>query len=295
MSVLSSYSQHLKYEKRLSTNTLIAYIKDLDQYVSFLLLQGFKDGIERSDSGMIRFWVISLLESGISARTIHRKISSLRRFFRYCQQNSLCVENPVDSLVLPKQEKRLPVFVDEESMRILFEEIDFPAGFKGCRDRLVLELFYGTGIRLSELINLKVKDFYLSESLIRVMGKGGKDRIIPFPEEIHDVFIEYVSLKSDEFKGYNKGYLILTDSGKQVYPKFVYRLVNMYLSYVTTVSKRSPHILRHSFATHLLNRGADLNAIKELLGHANLSATQVYTHTSFDKLKRVFQQAHPRA
>ncbi len=295
MSILSRYTQYLQYEKRLSPNTLLAYGKDLEQFDLFLSLQGFEDGIHKSDTGIIRFWVVSLLESGISARSTHRKISSLRRFFRYCLQNGLCSENPVDGLVLPKLEKRLPVFVDEEAMRILFEDIEFPVGFRGCRDRLVLELFYGTGIRLSELINLKVEDFDLSGGLIKVTGKGGKDRIIPFPKEMHDVFIEYESMKLGEFGEYNKGYLILTDAGKSVYPKFVYRLVNMYLSYVTTVSKKSPHILRHSFATHLLNRGADLNAIKELLGHANLSATQVYTHTSFDKLKRVFQQAHPRA
>ncbi len=295
MPVLSRYTHYIKYEKRLSPNTLLAYSKDLGQFDAFLSEIGYEFAMHEADTAVIRYWVVSLLENDISPRTAHRKISSLRRFFRYCKQNGFCEDNPVDSLVLPKLEKRLPVFVDEESMRMLFEEIEFPDGFKGARDRLVLSLFYGTGIRLSELINLGVADLDHSRGQIKVQGKGEKDRIIPFPEEIHDVLHEYIRLRTEVIEEYDEGNLILTDSGHQVYPKFVYRLVNMYLSFVTTVSKKSPHILRHSFATHLLNRGADLNAIKELLGHANLSATQVYTHTSFDKLKRVFQQAHPRA
>lgn len=295
MPVLSRYTHYLKYEKRLSPNTLLAYSKDLEQFRMFLSEVGYEGELHEADTAVIRYWVVNLLENSISPRTTHRKISSLRRFFRYCKQNGICEENPVDGLVLPKVEKRLPVFVDEEAMRVLFEEIEFPDGFKGARDRFVLGLFYGTGIRLSELLNLRVDDLDVSKGQIKVKGKGEKDRIIPFPEEIHGVFNEYMRHRSEEFGEYDKVYLILTDAGNQVYPKFVYRLVNMYLSFVTTVSKKSPHILRHSFATHLLNRGADLNAIKELLGHANLSATQVYTHTSFDKLKRVFQQAHPRA
>ena len=295
MHVLNRYIHFLKYEKRLSPNTLLAYGKDLDQFQTFLLALEFDRGIQQADTALVRYWVVHLLENGLSTRSVHRKISSLRRFFKYCKQNDLCEDNPVDSLVLPKLEKRLPIFVDEESMRILFEEIEFPEGFSGCRDRLVLELLYGTGIRLSELVNLKDKDIDKAGGYIRVGGKGSKERIIPFPPEFVRVLNEYLTLRSIQFGPDHHGSLILIDSGKQIYQKFVYRLVNLYLSYVTTVSKKSPHILRHSFATHLLNRGADLNAIKELLGHANLSATQVYTHTSFDKLKRVFQQAHPRA
>ncbi len=295
MPFLSQYFHYLKYEKRLSPNTLLAYSKDLEQFGVFLRIIEFEGEIHLADTALIRFWVVHLLEDGLSARSVHRKISSLRRYFRFCKQNDLCDDNPVDSLILPKLEKRLPVFVDEESLRILFEEFEFTDDFAGCRDRLVLELLYGTGIRLSELLNLQDKDIDEAGAYIRVLGKGSKERIIPFPSEISRILKEYNSLKNAQFGSDCQDNLILTDHGKQVYPKFVYRLVNMYLSYVTTVSKKSPHILRHSFATHLLNRGADLNAIKELLGHANLSATQVYTHTSFDKLKRVFQQAHPRA
>ena len=295
MPVLNRYSHFLEFEKRLSPNTLLAYSNDLDQFRTFLLTLEYDGEIHQADTFLVRYWVVQLMEQGLSARSVHRKVSSLRRFFKFCKQNNYCSDNPVDSLVLPKLEKRLPVFVDEESMRILFEEIEFPEGFSGCRDRLVLELLYGTGIRLSELVALKDRNIEEAGGYIRVIGKGSKERIIPFPGEILSVLNEYWTLRLHEFGPDHQDNLILTDSGKQVYPKFVYRLVKLYLSYVTTVSKKSPHILRHSFATHLLNRGADLNAIKELLGHASLSATQVYTHTSFDKLKRVFQQAHPRA
>jgi len=295
MPILSRYTHFLKYEKRLSPNTLLAYSKDLDQFKAFLSEIGFEGEIHQSDTAMARYWVVHLLENGISTRSVHRKISALRRFFKFCQQNQLCADNPVDSIVLPKLEKRLPVFVDEESMKILFEEVEYPEGFEGSRDRLVLELLYGTGIRLSELVGLKDQDVDESGSYIKVHGKGSKERIIPFAEIIHHQINKYLACRSEEFGRDQYESLLLTNSGNQIYPKFVYRLVKQYLSYVTTVSKKSPHILRHSFATHLLNRGADLNAIKELLGHANLSATQVYTHTSFNKLKRVFQQAHPRA
>lgn len=295
MHVLNRYIHYLKYEKRLSPNTLLAYNKDLEQFDVFLHLLEFEGEINMADTAVIRYWVVHLMEGGLSTRSVHRKISSLRRFFQFCKQNSLCEDNPVDSLILPKLEKRLPVFVDEESMRILFDEIEFTKDFAGCRDRLVLELLYGTGIRLSELLNLRDKDIDEAGAYIRVTGKGSKERIIPFPSGIPKIYNEYKRLRFDQFGMDCQDNLILTDKGEQIYPKFVYRLVNLYLSFVTTVSKKSPHILRHSFATHLLNRGADLNAIKELLGHANLSATQVYTHTSFDKLKRVFQQAHPRA
>lgn len=295
MHVLNRYIHFLKYEKRLSPNTLLAYSKDLDQFSDFLLELGFDGMIHQADTSLIRYWLVNLLENGLSARSVHRKISSLRRFFKYCKQNDLCEDNPVDALVLPKLDKRLPQFVDEESMRLLFEEVEFPDGFAGSRDHLILALLYGTGIRLSELVNIRDEDLDEAGSYIRIKGKGNKERIIPYPKEFSKILNTYQTYRLKEFGGDHQAYLILLDSGNQIYPKFVYRLVNLYLSYVTTISKKSPHILRHSFATHLLNRGADLNAIKELLGHANLSATQVYTHTSFDKLKKVFHQAHPRA
>ena len=231
----------------------------------------------------------------MSTRTVHRKITTLRRFYRFCKQNGICSENPVDTLVMPRLKKRLPVFVDEESMQKLFDEVEFRDGFSGIRDRLIFELFYGTGMRLGELVGLRDPDIDFEGGYIKVKGKGEKERIIPFSDRLGELLSDYIDERNRSYPGYDMEYLLITDSGNKLYPKFVYRVVNFYLSYVTTVSKKSPHILRHSFATHLLNRGADLNAIKELLGHANLSATQVYTHTSFDKLKRVFQKAHPRA
>lgn len=295
MHVLSRYTHHLKYEKRLSPNTLLAYSNDLGQFSSFIKSIEYEGEIQDADSSVIRFWIVNLLEKGISTRSAHRKISSLRRFYRFCRQDGIIKDNPVDTVVLPKMQKRLPVFIDEESICRLFKEIEYPDGFEGARDKLVLELLYGTGIRLSELIDLRDSDIDESGGVIRVLGKGEKERIIPFPGNLSDSVNCYKGLRDAEFGDEMDDYLLLTNSGSHLYPKFVYRVVNLYLSFVTTVSKKSPHIIRHSFATHLLNRGADLNAIKELLGHANLSATQVYTHTSFDKLKRVFQQAHPRA
>ena len=201
----------------------------------------------------------------------------------------------MDSMVLPKMSKPLPVFVEAEAFDNLLDQYPFGSGFPGLQDRLILEVLYGTGIRLMELVNLTDSDFDESAGVIKVMGKGSKHRLVPLTHSIIPMMLEYCILR-DEFFGTNTHpRFFLTNKGKKLYPKFVYRLVNKYLSYVTSVKKKSPHVIRHSFATHLLSKGADLNAIKELLGHTNLSATQVYTHTSLEKLKQIHRQAHPRA
>jgi len=295
MPVSDKFFHYLEFEKRLSPRTLVSYRTDLSQFENFLEIDGSGQDLLQASSNLVRSWIVYLLESGISARSIHRKATVLRRFYKFCRREGLRQDDPISVLVLPKLEKRLPVFVDEESFMILFDQMEYSEGFDGFRDRLVLELFYGTGIRLSELVNLSDESVSLSACTIKVLGKGGKERIIPLPEELVNTYTNYLTARDVTFGQKSFPALILTDNGNKTYPKFVYRLVKKYLSYVTTVSKRSPHIIRHSFATHLLNRGADLNAIKELLGHANLSATQIYTHTSFEKLRKVYDLAHPRA
>ncbi|WP_245915718.1 tyrosine-type recombinase/integrase [Mangrovibacterium marinum] len=203
-------------------------------------------------------------------------------------------QTPMVSVVAPKIPKKLPVFVDEEALHRLLDNGYFRDDFEGVRDKLIVSLFYGTGIRLSELVGLKDSDIFQHETLIRVLGKNKKERIVPYPKSLNNLIGDYLSMRKAEF-GDQAACLFVTAKGKPVYHKLVYRVVNNHLALVTPLEKKSPHTLRHSYATHLLNRGADLNAVKELLGHSNLAATQVYTHTSTDKLQSIYKQAHPRA
>ena len=289
-----SFLSYLQYEKRYSKHTLVSYDCDLSQFYSFLSSYGIKED-ELADLNFkdVRKWIVFLMNEGCSARTVNRKLSSLKSFFKYLLRESLIQQNPMDKVVGPRQGKKLPNFVAEHSMRLL-QEIDFGEGFEGIRDRLVVEMFYHTGMRLSELMNLKVSDFDRSTSVVRVLGKGNRERIIPVINILETLLDEYLEqrflLCSDE-----GGFLVLTNHAKPAYEKLLYRIVIKHLSKITTLAKKSPHVLRHTFATHLLNNGAELNAIKELLGHSNLSATQIYTHTSFEKLNDIYKQAHPRA
>lgn len=295
MPVLDQFFHHLEYEKRLSVQTITSYRSDLKQFADFLVKDGGRPFLLEATPLMIRSWIVVLMDQGIGARTVHRKISTLRHFYRFCLRSGLLTTNPADQLVLPKMSKRLPVFVEEPAMSTLLDGDFFEAGFSGFRDRLVLETLYGTGVRLSELIGMKDEHLDPERLLVRVKGKGNKERMLPLPEHLRSMIAEYQKLRAESFEMDRDSFLFLTNSGKKMYPKFVYRLVKRYLSYVTTVNKKSPHVMRHSYATHLLNRGADLNAIKELLGHSNLTATQVYTHTSLEKLKQIHHTAHPRA
>ncbi|MCK5821216.1 MAG: tyrosine-type recombinase/integrase [Bacteroidales bacterium] len=295
MPVIDQFFHHLEFEKRLSVRTITSYRTDLLQFVDFLKID--QDALSPSElsSVILRSWLVFLMDKGISARSVHRKISSLRHFFRFCIREGVITSNPADNLVLPRIRKKLPVFVEEVSIQNLLDGDHFDEDFAGQRDHLVFEILYGTGIRLSELIDIKEFDFDMTNSTVKVRGKGSKDRIVPFPVSIRPMITNYLTLREDLFASDHESYFFLTNRGKKMYPKFVYRLVKGYLSYVTTVSKKSPHVLRHSYATHLLNKGADLNAIKELLGHSNLAATQIYTHTSLEKLKQIHRKAHPRA
>jgi len=289
-----SFLSYLQYEKRYSKHTLVSYDCDLSQFFSFLSSYGVEESeIVDLNFKDVRRWIVFLMNEGCSARTVNRKLSSLKSFFKYLLRESLVQQNPMDRVVGPKQGKKLPNFVAEHSMRLL-QEVDFGEGFEGIRDRLVVELFYHTGMRLSEMMNLRVSGFDRSSSVVRVLGKRNRERIIPVSDNLETLLDEYLEqrflLCTDK-----DGFLVLTSQSKPAYEKLLYRIVTKHLSKITTLSKKSPHVLRHTFATHLLNNGAELNAIKELLGHSNLSATQIYTHTGFERLNDIYKQAHPRA
>ena len=290
------FLDYIAYEKRYSQHTLNAYRSDLDQFSAYLSEQYQITEISKADYQMIRSWIVSLMESGDTARTVNRKITTLKTFFRFMMKEGVVAENPMTRVVAPKTSKRLPSFVEQESMDTLFNSISFEEGYPGARDRMIMELFYATGMRLSELIGLKDEDVDLVKNTLKVTGKRNKQRLIPFTKQTAGILSEYMGMKRKEFSGdTTERYLFLTNKGEKLYPRLVYRIVRHYLDQVSTISKRSPHVIRHTFATHMLNNGADLNAIKEILGHANLAATQVYTHNTIEKLKSIYKQAHPRA
>lgn len=294
--VQDKFAYYLKYEKRFSPHTVNAYLTDLNQFLEFLNRTYELDDIGEATHPMIRSWVVELIPSH-EATTINRKISTLKTCFRLLLRDGIIDVNPMQKIVSPKTAKRLPEFVDKQAMENLLTGDHFDDDFSGVRDHAILELFDKTGIRLSELIGLQVTDLDLAQgnnSTMKVLGKRNKERIIPLREEIVEVLRNYLQHRSS-YVAAGVHALFVTDKGKALYPTFVYRLVYRYLGKVTTNRKRSPHVLRHTFATHLLNEGTDLNAIKELLGHANLSATQIYTHNTFEKLKSVYSGAHPRA
>ena len=282
------FLNYLQNERNFSKHTIKSYFNDLGQFFTFLK----KDSIliKFVSSRDIRSWIIYNKEIGLESSTINRKISCLRTYFNFLRREKIILKNPINNINLLKLKQRLPVFVPEESMYNLFTKVDFPNDFIGQRDKFILELFYQTGIRLSELINIKISDFDVQKKTLKILGKGNKERIVPILNQIITCYNHYMKFRE---KVPSK-FLFLTSSGKKVYPKMIYRIVNKYLGFISTVAKKSPHILRHTFATHLLNRGADINTIKELLGHKTLSSTQVYTHNSLDKIKRIYKKSHPR-
>lgn len=293
--MVSYFLQHIKYEKRLSHHTVTAYEGDLKQFSAFLLFQyEFKEP-EKADFQMIRSWIVALVEEKIENRSINRKIATLRTFYNFLLRHKVITTDPMLKIKALKTDKTLPKYVEEKPMENLLDDMEFSDDFSGLRDKLVIELLYGTGMRLAELIGLKITDLNLYNNTLMVLGKRNKHRIIPINKSLVYAIKHYLTLRTDLVDDTTNSYLILTDSGTQAYPMFIQRLVKKYLSLVTSLEQRSPHVLRHTFATHLLNRGADLNAIKDLLGHTSLAATQVYTHNSIEKLKKVFKQAHPKA
>lgn len=294
---ISSFLSYIQTEKRYSSHTITAYKKDLFQFKQFV--ESVEDSFvyEHIDSKLIRSWIISLMDMGQSPQTVNRKISSLKAFFKFLLREGVIQVNPMDKITSPKRKKTLPVFIDEKGMNNLFDVFSFEKDFVGVRDKLILKVFYFTGIRRAELINLKMTDCDLKESKIKVLGKRNKERIIPIPVHLTKE-IELYSLNRENLlheNGQQSIFLFISDKGTKLYDKQVYNIITKYLSLVSTQKKKSPHVLRHTFATHMLNNGADLNAVKELLGHANLSATQIYTHNTFEKLKSIYKQAHPGA
>lgn len=289
-----AFIEYLKNEKRYSKHTIIAYNKDIDQFINYCSGQYEIQTFGEISHICIRSWIVSLSNEDISTKSINRKISSIRSLFKFLKRKGMINRNPTSKIVAPKVAKRLPNFIRKEELdkllNLTVKEDDYPIN----RDLLIVELFYSSGMRRSELIDLKISDVRFSDRLIKVLGKGNKERLIPITPEIKNKIKAYITLRDNSFEMETE-YLFLTNAGKKMYPKYVYNIVTRLLGQITSSTKRSPHILRHSFATHLTNNGADINAIKNLLGHANLAATQIYTHNSIEKLKSVYEQSHPKA
>lgn len=294
MSHQEAFINYLKYEKRYSHLTAIAYKKDLDQFEEFFVKTIGDFNVEEINDKTVRLWIVDLMDRGITARTVNKKVSALKSFNKYLMRMEVLSENKLVNVIVPKVRKKLPQFVEEKHLTHLLDDGFFGTDFESLRDKLIISLLYGSGIRLSELMHLKDSDLFTSEYLIKVLGKRNKERIIPYPRSLN-VLIEQYKTERTRLFGAPVPFLLLTAKGEPAYEKLIYRAVSKYLTLVTTIDQRSPHVLRHTFATHLLDRGADLNAVKEMLGHANLSATQVYTHTSLDKIRKVYRQAHPRS
>jgi len=288
-----NYLSYLRFERRYSSHTVAAYDRDLQQYYTFCCENRIES--DYLDSRTIRLWIVELLESEHSPRSVNRKISALRSYFRYLIKEGIMHSDPLHKIIKPRTSKRNPEFVTEESLNEILDTYQFGDDFEGVRNRVIIEVFYQTGIRRAELISLSVRSFNDSGRNLKVTGKRNKERIVPLGDYLVKLLRDYLVIRDKQFPGIKRNEMFLTDSGHPMYPKLIYRIVNEFLNVATTLDKKSPHVLRHSFATHLLNSGAELNAIKELLGHANLSATQIYTHNTFEKLKAVYNKAHPRA
>lgn len=290
---LQQFLDYLKFEKRYSQHTLISYQNDLEQFFAYLASQFDAPALEDINAMFVRSWLAEMKEDAITSKTINRKISSLKSFFKYEMKTGKLAQSPMASITAPKISKRLPVFVEQKDMATLFDYVEFTDNWKGRTERLVLLLFYSTGMRLSELVNLKESQLDAPNSQVKVLGKGNKERIIPVSKELSADIQRYIAEKPMRKEAILN--VFVTEKGGPLQPRSVYSFVKLHLAQVTTVQKKSPHILRHSFATHLMNNGADLNAVKELLGHSSLAATQVYTHNTIEKLKEVFNKAHPKA
>ena len=295
MVLIEQFIQYLRYEKNYSTHTVVAYECDLTQFLEYVEHQFGETDPTILDSDMLRSWMVNLLEGGMTARSVNRKLSSLKTFWHYLQRTGTVSANPFKKVVPPKTSKPLPVFLKETEMeRLLNIDVLDVDNFPQVRDRLIIDLFYSTGMRLSELIGLTDETLDMNGCTLKVTGKRDKQRLIPFGPELKGSISQYIKMRNEQIER-NSDHLLVRNDGTPLYPQMVYRMVHQKLSEVGTLTKNSPHVLRHTFATTLLNRGAELNAVKELLGHSSLSATEVYTHTTFAELKKVYKQAHPRA
>lgn len=289
-----SFYGYLSLERRFSPHTLTAYRGDLQNFIAHCTEQQCLTSVAEVRHLHIRTWIIALMQEGQSARSINRRLSCLKTYFRFLKKRGLLERDPMQKVVAPKMGKRLPVFVQEPQMAALFTHVGFGEDYRGKLHRLVLELLYATGIRRSEASQLKISDIDFSRSVLHITGKGKKERFAPIARYLVDLLEDFIGIRHNTFPATVEPWLLLNRKGERLSPESIYHIVHEHLSAVTTVEQRSPHVLRHSFATHLSNHGADLNAIKELLGHSNLAATQIYMHNSIERLIKVYEQAHPK-
>ena len=290
----SSFKDYLTLEKKYSAHTVGAYLKDLESFQIFNEEEFSEKNINKVNYSQIRSWIIQLVDSGISNRTINRKISSLNSYFKFLLKIEDIKVNPLSKHKALKVSKKVQIPFSPREVTQVLDDFNFDNSFEGIRDKLIIELFYSTGIRRIELVQLKMSDLDITRKTLKVLGKRNKERLIPLIDAVIQTTRTYLETRNDLEKINDKEVLFLTKKGDKIYETLVYRVINNYFSKASTKVKKSPHILRHSFATHLLNQGADLNAVKELLGHSSLAATQVYTHNSIAELKKVYAKSHPR-
>ena len=293
--LIEKFIEYLKIEKNYSVNTLSAYKKDLMEFQVFINENYDKCVIENVDYKIIRSWIVLLVNKNLSNRSINRKVSSLKSFYKFLVKTDTINSSPLIAHNPLKQSKKIQVPFSKDEIGALLDSDFFKSDYKGVLQKTIISFFYFTGVRRIELINLKTSDINMDSYTIRIMGKRNKERIIPMLPKLKELINEYLKIKSQEFNNEISDYLFISKSGIQLSEKYVYRTVNEYFKLVSPKVKKAPHVLRHSFATHLINEGADINSVKELLGHSSLSATQVYSHTSMERIKEVFKNSHPRA
>ena len=288
-----AFLKYLSFEKRLSSHTITSYSNDLDQFLLFYKSYSFSDDLIKVDKRAVRSWVVELSLQNLSPRSINRKLATLKSFFKYLIKRSLIESNPTSGINSLKTNQEIPQFIKEKDMMFLFDNLELNQDFKGTRDFLILELLYGTGIRISELINLRSSYINFTKKEVKVLGKRNKERIIPLHDNAIIQIKKFIKIKND--LSLETSELICTEKGNKTYPMLISRVVKKHLSSLINSKKYNPHLLRHTFATHILNKGGDLNSIKDLLGHKSLAATQIYTHNSIEKLKETYKKSHPRA
>lgn len=294
MTIVDKYIDYLRYEKNYSSHTEISYYSDLIQFRDFIDTNYPDVELETVDGDIVRAWIIFLMEAKTSARSVNRKLSSLKSFYRYLQKMGLVSISPLKKISGPKAKKPIPSFVNYADMEKVLDLEVLDNDYESFRDKVILELFYVTGMRRAELIGLTDKDVDLYSGSIRVTGKRNKQRIIPISKNTITLIDDYLEIRNQNFENQTVSFFVKKD-GEPIYPMLIHRIVSSHLKWIPTLAKASPHVLRHSFATGMLNNGADINAVKELLGHSSLASTEIYTHTSFDELKKIYNKAHPRA
>lgn len=292
--LIDSFLNFLQFEKNYSEKTINSYRVDLIQLEEYIKNDSEELTLTEVDADIIRQWIIDLTKKGYTTSSVNRKLSSLRSFYKFLLLKQEIIKDPTRKINGPKKKKPLPIFLKEKEINKILEETNFKEGFIGIRDQMIIEMFYATGIRLSELIGLDNKDINFEDSLIKVKGKRNKERLIPFGDELKESMLRYISVRDETITVKSEAFFI-KENGERLYNALVERLVKRQLSKVVTLKKKSPHVLRHTFATAMLNNEANLNAIKEILGHTSLAATEVYTHTTFEELKNIYKLAHPRA